>query len=228
MFTSPFKGLFIPLLLWILFTPLSAGWDVEISHFFYQEGKFQSNPFWNWIYIYALWPAWILAFGALIGFLLSFCHKYTSWRAPCIYLLLTFGIGSGCIIHAVLKDHWGRPRPRQVIEYGGTQPFRPYYNPNFTQPEPSKSFACGHASLGYYFFALAFLGKIFQSRSIFWGGVVTAWSLGILLSITRIAQGGHFLSDTIASALIMWLTAWGLAYWLLKGHCKRSDERSNA
>jgi lipid A 4'-phosphatase len=126
------------------------------------------------------------------------------------------------IIHGVLKDHWGRPRPRQVIEFGGLQSFRSYYEPNIGhQPEPSKSFACGHASLGYYFFALALLGIIYRLRWLFWLGMGLAWGLGILLSLARIAQGGHFLSDTLASALIMWLVAWGLAYFLFaKQECQ--------
>lgn len=209
------KGIFFPLLLWLVFTPWSAELDLKTSQAFYHEGAFVSHPFWDWLYIYGLVPAWILAFIACIGFILSFKKSYRAWRIPCLYLLLTFGVGSGLIIHAVFKDHWGRPRPRQVVEFGGLQSFRSYYEPNIAhQPEPSKSFACGHASLGYYFFALAFLGAIYHSWLIYYLGLILAWGLGVLLSMARIAQGGHFLSDTLASALIMWLTAWGLAYWL--------------
>lgn len=209
------KGVFLPLFLWFIFTPWSAELDLKISHIFYHDGSFASHPFWNWLYVYALWPAWILTFIAFTGFVLSFKKAHRAWRIPCLYLLLTFGVGAGLIIHAVLKDHWGRPRPRQVTEFGGMQPFRSYYEPNLgNQPEPSKSFACGHASLGYYFFALAFLGAIYHSRLLYRLGLGLAWGLGLLLSLARIAQGGHFLSDTLASALIMWLTAWVFAYWL--------------
>ncbi len=217
-FPSIFKGVFFPILLWIILTPWSAWLDLKVSHAFYENGVFVSHPFWDWMYLYGIWPAWLLAGLALIGFILSFIlvPSYLTWRIPCLYLLLTFAIGSGLIIHAVLKDQWGRPRPRQVTEFGGLQPFRAYYEPNRSnQPEPSKSFACGHASLGYYFFALAFLGNLYHSRLLYWLGIGLAWGLGLLLSIARIAQGGHFLSDTLASALIMWLTAWGLAYFLL-------------
>lgn len=210
-----FQGILLPLLLWFIFTPWSAELDLKVSHFFYQEKNFISHPFWTWIYTYGIWPAWILTFIALSGFILSFSKIYRSWRIPCLYLLLTFGIGAGFIIHVALKDHWGRPRPRQVTEFGGLQSFRAYYEPNLIhQPEPSKSFACGHASCGYYFFALAILGMVYQSKRIYWLGIGLAWSLGLLLSIARLVQGGHFLSDILASALIMWLTAWLLAYWL--------------
>jgi len=227
-FPSVFKGVFLPILLWIAFTPWSAWIDLEVSHAFYENGVFISHPFWNWLYIYGPWPAWIVTGLALIALILSFTKSHRSWRKPSLFLLLTFAIGGGLIIHAILKDHWGRPRPRQVIEFGGLQSFRPYYEPNISnQPEPSKSFACGHASAGYYFFAVALLGTFYRSRFLYWLGLGLAWGLGILLSLARIAQGGHFLSDTLASALIMWLTAWGLAYFFFSNKGWK-DERVDA
>lgn len=215
-FFSFWKGIFIPLLLWLAFTPWSAELDLKVSHFFYRDGAFISHPFWDWVFIYGLWPAWILFIAALFGYILSFKQAYRSWRIPCLYLVLTFGVGSGLIIHAVLKENWGRPRPRQVAEFGGEQPFLPYYSPNIGNPNPSKSFASGHASLGFYFFSLVLLGKLYRSKFVYWLGCGLAWGLGTLLSLTRIVQGGHFLSDIFAAALVMWLTAWGLAYWLFR------------
>jgi lipid A 4'-phosphatase len=212
---SFFTGIVIPIMLWIVFTPWSGWLDLKISHAFFQDGVFISHPFWDWLYIYGIWPAWLMTGLAFVGLTFSFFQSYRSWRRPCLLLLLTFALGSGLIIHAALKDHWGRPRPRQVIEFGGMQHFRSYYQPNLDQqPEPSKSFACGHASVGFYFFAVAVLGSIYQSRLLYWLGLGSAFCLGSLLSTARIAQGGHFLSDAIASALIMWLTAWILAYFL--------------
>lgn len=211
---SFFKGVILPIFLWIAFTPWSAALDLKTTHAFYDSGIFVSHPFLDWLYAYGLYPAWILMGLAFLGFLVSFFKSYYSWRTPCLYLLLTFAIGGGIVINGILKDHWGRPRPKQSIEFGGKQPFRAYYEPNLgKQPEPSKSFSSGHASSGFYFFALAILGAIYQSRLLYWIGFSLAWGLGILLSVARIAQGGHFLSDTLASALIMWLTAWGLAYY---------------
>jgi lipid A 4'-phosphatase len=216
MFPSIFKGVYLPILCWLALTPWSSWLDLKVSHMFYENGAFVSHPFWDWLYIYGVWPAWILTGLALTGFMLSFTPLYRSWRRPALYILLTYAIGSGLIIHAVFKDHWGRPRPRQVTEFGGVQTFRPYYQSHIgDQTEPSKSFPCGHASSGYYFFSLAILGILCRSRPLFWSGLGLALGLGILLSLARIAQGGHFLSDTLASALIMWLTSWGLAYCLL-------------
>ncbi len=222
---SILNGVFLPIFLWIAFTPWSAELDLKTTHAFYESGIFVSHPFLDWLYDYGLFPAWILMGIAFLGFLISFIHSYHHWRTPCLYLLLTFVIGGGLMINGVLKEYWGRPRPKQSIEFGGKQPFRAYYEPNIgKQPEPSKSFSSGHASSGYYFFAIALLGAIYHSRLFYWLGMSLAWGLGLLLSLARIAQGGHFLSDTLASALIMWLTAWGLAYFFfaLKG---LNDER---
>lgn len=213
---SFFGGIAIPLSFWLAITPLSGWLDLETSHLFFEKGDFSSFPLWKWLYVYGIWPAWgmmIISFGALIC---SIAPKFRQWLRPSLFLILTMGVGSGLIIHGVFKDHWGRPRPRQVIEFGGNQPFRPYYEPNFSaQPEPSKSFTCGHCSLGFTFFSLALLGAYYRSRLLLWLGWILAWGLGILLSAGRIAQGGHFLTDTLASALIMWITAWCLAHLLL-------------
>lgn len=220
-------GIILPIFLWIIFSPWSAELDLKTSHLFFKDGAFNSNPFWNWLFVYGVWPAWILFGFAVIGIILSYAKKsYHYLRLPCFYLFLTYALSSGLIIHGILKDHWGRPRPKQTIEFGGTQPFRPYYQPNFNnQPVPSKSFTCGHCSMGFYFFTLTLLGIIYRSKILFWIGLILAFGLGILLSMTRLAQGGHFLSDTLASAIIMWLTAWCLAFILFKK--QRTDERIN-
>lgn len=211
---SIYKGLILPILIWLAFTPWSGKLDLLTSRFFYDQGKFAHHFIWDWIYTYAIIPAWILFGLAFIGLILSFNQSYRNWRTPCLYLLLTFAIGAGMIINVGLKEYWSRPRPKQVIEFNGSEPFRPYYRPNLnaTSRESNKSFPSGHASSGFYFFSLAFLGAIYHSKFYFRLGMCLAWGLGLLLSLGRIAQGGHFLSDTLATALIMWLTACGLAY----------------
>lgn len=201
----------LPILILILITPLVSAWDLAIARHYYHDGHFVSNNFITFMYSYGFWPGDILTAIALLVLLLSyFTHHLEKWRKPALLLVLTMGIGAGIITHAVLKDHWGRPRPKQVEEFGGSQLFRTYYQPNFFhQPEPSKSFPCGHCTAGFFFFALALIGKRLRSPSLYWGGIVLALLLGIALSWTRIAQGGHFLSDTLFSALIMWFTALG-------------------
>ena len=206
----------IPILLFGLLAPWTPYLDLEISRYFYKgNGQFVSNQFTDVMYNYGILPADIIVGMALCLFIGSYIFQaWKKWRSASLALVLTLAIGSGLIVHAMLKDHWGRPRPKQVIEFGGRQAFRPFYYPNFFhQPEPSKSFSCGHCTMGFYFFALILLGKKEGNRFLFISGVILTLLLGGLLSLTRIMQGGHFFSDVLASALVMWLTALACVRW---------------
>ncbi len=213
----------VPLFLLTLLTPFSASLDLFITKMtFYrgwslaepQEFGFYTTPFFDFIYLYGAMPA---ALTAGIAFFCLIASKWNSslkkYRGVCSVLCLTLFFGSLIITHTLLKECWGRPRPRQVVEFGGTQQFRAYYEPLFSQtPEPSKSFPSGHATCGFYFFCLYFLGKRYKMKSIATFGLLLGLGLGGVLSITRIVQGGHFISDGYVAALIMWLTSWALDY----------------
>lgn len=202
------KSWLLPVLGFLLITPFTPYLDLEISRYFY-DGKFISTPWLDWIFVYGLIPGQLLGVASLAVLLGS--YLFSSWRPlrrHALYFVLSLSIGAGIIVHTALKDNWGRPRPRQIIEFGGKQEFRPYYKPNFFhQPEPSKSFTCGHCSMGFYFFSLIFLGRRLHRKWMIYLGVILSLVLGLTLSHGRIAQGGHFFSDVLASALIMWLTA---------------------
>ena len=222
---NPWTGLLLPLVLWLAITPWLSQLDIAFSQFFFKEGMFSQERIWDLIYHYGLIPAWIAVGTAIVGFACSFSSSKRHWRVPCLYLILTLAIGSGVIVHAGLKEHWKRPRPRQIEEFGGMEKFRPYYAPNFAEKsKPLKSFSSGHSTMGFYFFSVALLGVALNSIALYRIGMAMAWMLGGLLSLARIAQGGHFLSDVLASALIMWLTAWIIAY-LFFNHLWTGNER---
>lgn len=206
-----------PLLFLLVITPFTYDLDLAISNFFFQPSQsFSSNIFFSFLYNYGLIPAQLVFFiAAIVLFLACFFKKWKKWHAPALVLVLSLLIGGGLIVHEILKDHWGRPRPKQTVEFGGTQPFRPFYKPNILhQPEPSKSFPCGHCTMGFYFFSLALVAKRLNYKKTFWISLVIALGLGISLSLARIAQGGHFFSDTLVSAIIMWLSAYLCDYWV--------------
>lgn len=203
-----------PAIAFLILTPFTAPLDLYIAHFFYSIGNdsvehFVSSRFLDFLFDMGPLPANLVALGATLLLLLSYLFKKLKpSRNPCLVLLLTYALGAGLIINGVLKEYWGRPRPKQVEEFGGTQPFRPYYKPNFFhQPQPSKSFPCGHCAAGFYFFALALVGRRLHSQKLWRLGLLLAFTLGIALSFARMAQGGHFLSDTLFSALLMWYVA---------------------
>lgn len=206
----------IPIAIVLLLIPFGSAIDLSLARYFFHDGAFTETPFTHFFYTYGVIPGQLFSASGLLALLLSTLSRaYRNWQPHALFVVLTLAIGSGVIAHAILKDHWGRPRPKQVIEFGGSQPFRPFYSPNFfNQPEPSRSFPCGHCTMGFYFFALALLGKRLKKQWIATSGVIITILLSAALGYTRIAQGGHFFSDVIIAGVVMWLTAIALD-WLI-------------
>lgn len=217
--TSKSLSWILPIILMILITPFTPWLDLKITSLFYHPensllDRFSTGPFFDFFFVQGMFPAWtVFALSTLFLGLSCFLNKFKFWRSPLLVLVLTFVMGAGFFTHLVLKDHWGRPRPKQVTQFGGIQEFRPFYSPNiFNQPEPSKSFPCGHCSMGFFFFALALVGKRLNKKWLTYLGMTIAIVLGSVLGVVRIMQGGHFFSDVLFSALLMWLTAYGMDY----------------
>lgn len=213
------KGLIIASFLVIC--GFSAQIDFAIAQFFYRKdaqgvAHFYQSALTDFLYTYGDKAGWLLAILGLIVYLLTlFSPRFKKWRPAALLLLLTFFIGAGLIVNGLFKAYWGRPRPLQVIEFGGKHTYRPFYQPNFHQgSEPEKSFPSGHTAMGFYFLTLCFIGKRYNYQKIYGWGVFFCLFLGCGLMITRIVQGGHFLTDTLFGMLIMWLTSYFFD-WLL-------------
>jgi lipid A 4'-phosphatase len=120
------------------------------------------------------------------------------------WLFLTLCLITGPLIVANLglKDHWGRARPRDVIEFAGKKSYTPPFPPS-AQCNYNCSFVSGEASSVFIvLFAAAFLFKPYSRKLVVLGIV-----LGGLSGLTRMAQGGHFLSDVIFAGVFMAVTA---------------------
>ncbi len=210
----------LPLIFFVVIAYFTPDIDLAISNYFYDSeiGDFPGGDVYSAIRFWTVIPAMFTAVAATLFLGLSYIVSgWKKWRPYALLLILPMVLGAGIITHSLLKDHWGRPRPKQIENYGGDNAFRPFYQPNITlEVQPFKSFPCGHCSMGFYFFAVALLGRRLGSRLLFATGITLALSLGIALSITRIAQGGHFFSDTMATALIMWMTAFACDWLLFK------------
>ena len=111
--------------------------------------------------------------------------------------------GSGLLINAGVKEHWGRARPIQVSEFGGHKHFSLALVPA-DQCDHNCSFVSGHAASGFVLMAVGLMGSVATRRRWFWIGM--AW--GAVASLMRIAQGGHFLSDTLFAGVAIWGSGW--------------------
>jgi lipid A 4'-phosphatase len=203
-----------PALFALVITPFASWIDLSTTQYFYAIGNdrvehFIKGPILNALFDYGTIPANFTALSATLLLIGSYLFKkLKKFKNPCLVLLLTYAMGAGLIINGILKEYWGRPRPKQVEEFGGTQKFLAFYEPNFFhQPQPSKSFPCGHCATGFYFFSLALVGKRLKKPLLWASGLTIATLLGTTLSLARMMQGGHFFSDTLFSALIMWYVA---------------------
>jgi len=120
------------------------------------------------------------------------------------FLLLSLALGPGLLVNTVLKDHWGRARPAQVTEFGGSQHFTPALIPT-DQCVRNCSFPAGHPAIGFYLVSFAFLVRDPRRRRVAEGAAIAA---GAVFGVARIAQGGHFLSDVVFSGLLVYGTSW--------------------
>ena len=128
-----------------------------------------------------------------------------------VFVLLVLALGPGLAVNTVLKDHWGRARPSQVVEFGGPRDLTAAPLPA-NACDKNCSFVSGHASVGFALIALSFLATGRRRRAI----GATAVAAGALIGFARILKGAHFLSDVVFAGLIVCGIAWLLAWALLE------------
>jgi membrane-associated PAP2 superfamily phosphatase len=167
---------------------------------------------WSALYHLGTYPALFAVLAALAVLLLGFrAAKWARFRRHAVFLVLVMGVGPGLITNAILKDHWGRPRPRDVEPLGGLHAYEPLLT--IDPSSPGKSFPCGHATMGYFFFALWFFWRRSHPR-LAWGSLAVAVLYGTAIGWARVVQGGHFPSDVLWAAGVLWITCALLAHWL--------------
>lgn len=124
---------------------------------------------------------------------------------PGLYLLIALALGPGLVVNTILKDHWGRPRPRETAGLGGV---RDYHPPWVIGPAGS-SFPCGHATVPALGLALAMLWWRERRRLALAAAagtaVITAW-----VAAARMLAGAHYLSDVLWGVVLVWLISAGL------------------
>jgi membrane-associated PAP2 superfamily phosphatase len=127
-----------------------------------------------------------------------------------VFLIATLALGPGVLTNVLLKDHWGRPRPIDVQEFGGDYHFRPWWDPRGGCPD-NCSFIAGEPSGAFWTLAPAALAPP-PLEPLAYG---TALAFGIGLGALRIAAGAHFFSDVVFAGVLTYLLIWlvhGLIY----------------
>jgi lipid A 4'-phosphatase len=190
---------------------VAPGIDLATSALFYTPSKGFTLKHSEWATLFyqgspLLVRAWIIIL--IAGALLSFWSRFRSLRRHALFLLAVITLGPGLLVNVVLKDHWDRARPAQIVQFGGEKQFTPAWVIT-DQCADNCSFVSGHASGAFSLMALAW---VFPRRRQLWLVAGVLW--GAHMGLVRIAQGGHFLSDVVFAGFIVYFSAELLARWV--------------
>ena len=111
-------------------------------------------------------------------------------------IVLTFVLGPGLFVNVVLKDNWHRPRPIQVVEFGGVDQFKVWWDDSGAC-NVNCSFVSGEVSGAVAMATAAALVPAAYAGS----ALMIAIAFAVAVAFLRMAFGGHFLSDIVMAAL---------------------------
>ena len=131
--------------------------------------------------------------------------RHLSGFTAALYLL-----GPGLLVDVLLKPLWGRARPAQVTDFGGSLAFTPPHVLSH-QCTSNCSFVAGEmagaVALAVVFFMVVdrMKGRITLSQQRIAQGLILL--VPLFVGVQRIAAGRHFLSDVILSTIFVLLCA---------------------
>ena len=205
---------------WLLFLALVALFllmpeiDLMVSGWFYSA----EQHLWPFeksmlaVYVYKLFRyAPFVVLPVLLGIAIWSGIKLGYGQKRCrvhLFLILSLVLGPGALVHTVFKEGFDRARPRQVVEFGGAETFTPAFVISDNCKRSCKSFVSGHAAMGFWIMALAWVAR---RRYWLWLGL----AVGVVASVGRVVQGGHFLSDTLFAGFVCYFVYRILSWWLL-------------
>ena len=112
------------------------------------------------------------------------------------FILAYFVLAPILFTNLILKEYWGRARPRDISEFGGSLEFTPVSIFPVDQCAHNCSFVSGEASGAM---AIIMVGLMLWPRA-YWLILLFA-----PMAIMRVLAGAHFASDVILAVLFMWL-----------------------
>ena len=136
-----------------------------------------------------------------------------------LFLIATLALGPGLLTNVILKDHWGRPRPIDVQQFGGDYRFTSWWDPRGDCPD-NCSFIAGEPSGAFWTLAPAALaGPELQPLAY-----AAALAFGAGVGVLRIAAGAHFFSDVVFAGVFMYLLIWLIHGLIYRWPATRIDE----
>lgn len=211
MASHPWRWIAAALAVFVVFPTI----DLTVSSWFYEPGQhvFVARSWGPAEFVRRKLPAVLIGLAAVVAVLwlageVSGRVFLGIGRRAAGTVLLSLALGPGLLVNVIFKDHWGRPRPSTILEFGGSK----YYTAPFAitdQCDYNCSFPSGHAALGFWVVSLALLAPPRWRVP----AMIAALGTGIAVGAVRVAQGGHFVSDVFVSGVItigvcIWVHRW--------------------
>jgi lipid A 4'-phosphatase len=205
------KYLNVKLYFWLLFLVTSIIFvtfpqiDITVAYLFYDGKSFPLNGSWSENILYhSVKPIIIIfALSSISIFIYNNIKKKNILSIDAkaiIFILLILTIAPALIVNTTLKENWGRARPAQTINFGGDKEFTPAFIPS---NQGGYSFSSGHTAAAFSILGFALLAK--RRKKLF---ISIVMIYGTLVSIARMASGGHFLSDVVTSFFIVYISTY--------------------
>ncbi len=145
------------------------------------------------------------AFFAIVGKLIMPRRRMLIPGRAALFLSVSLMVGPFLLANVVLKDHWARMRPADMVQFGGAEQITAWWDP--TGPCPDNcSFIAGEPSAAFWTFAPASFAPP-QWRPLAYASVLI---FGAAMGVLRMAGGAHFFSDVVFAGVFMFLVVWTL------------------
>jgi len=152
-----------------------------------------------WLRASSTWALAAVTIGIFAKILWDTINTRLTWsrvRTP-VWLLSGLALGPGLLVNGLLKEHWGRPRPIEIDAFGGDAVHQLVWVIS-DWCDGNCSFVSGEASSAAWLVAVALV----MPKPIRFAATAATLIYAASLSLSRIAFGGHFLSDVVLAWLI--------------------------
>ena len=122
-----------------------------------------------------------------------------------VLLFLALGMMLAPLAVVLMKALSARHCPWDVLDYGGFAPHLSLFERLPSAMAPGHCFPGGHASAGFSLLAFYFAGHASGNRHLAALGLFGGLAAGFGFGMARVAQGAHFLSHNLWSAVVCWL-----------------------
>ncbi len=192
--------------------------DLELAGLFFDPARAGFWRSYDPVYLRArdasTWLVALVAAPAVVALVVKLLRPRRPLAIPgraIVLMLVTLALAPGVVANLMLKEHWGRPRPIDVAEFGGAEHFRPWWDPRGDCPK-NCSFVAGEPSGAFWTLAPAAVVPP-QWRALAYG---VALVFGAAVGILRMAAGAHFFSDVVFAGVFTFLVIWLTHGWLYR------------